>query len=124
MTIGSTGNDQPVTNSYRLRVSMRGDGAASETRGFGGKGRQSGPTAHGSRLSHRRVDQVDLSYVTARQRLGQALAANASSVPIAAGRLGAPLRKLDRGMRNDRAHATIKERMREASAVGGNRYRG
>ena len=25
MTIGSTGNDQPVTNSYRLRVSMRGD---------------------------------------------------------------------------------------------------
>ena len=100
------------------------DGAASETRGFGGKGRQSDPAAHGSRLSHRRVDQVDLSYVTARQRLGQALAANASSVPIAAGRLGAPLRKLDRGMRNDRAHATIKERMREASAVGGNRYRG
>ena len=100
------------------------DGAASETRGFGGKGRQSHPAAHGSRLSHRRVDQVDLSYVTARQRLGQALAANASSVPIAAGRLGVTLWKLDGRMRNDLAHATVKERMREASAVGGNRYRG
>ena len=88
MTIGSTGNDQPVTNSYRLRVSMRGDGAASETRGFGGKGRQSGPIAHGSRLSHRRVDQVDLSYVTAHQRLGQALAANVTLIPAICQRLG------------------------------------
>ena len=80
------------------------------------------PTAVASAIAA--STRLTLSYVTARQRLGQALAANASSVPIAAGRLGAPLRKLDRGMRNDRAHATIKERMREASAVGGNRYRG
>ena len=53
MTIGSTGNDQPVTNSCVCGSVCVDDGAASETRGFGGKGRQSDQTAHGSRLSHR-----------------------------------------------------------------------
>ena len=88
MTIGSTGNGQPVINSSGRRSVCVDDGAASETRGFGGKGRQSDQTAHGSRLSHRRVDQVDLSYVTARQRLGQALAANVTSIPAICQRLG------------------------------------
>ena len=58
------------------------------------------------------------------QRLERLCAhATVSSVPIALERFTRCDPDLDSGMRKDLAHATVKERMREAAALGRNRYR-